>query len=411
MAEIDRPAPAPPATAARLADQLAGADLVLPPRTPSRLAGVTAVLVGLNVAVGVLAALVIGSAGDLGTIVRAGANLRWSVESGHVWRIASSVFVHVGWVHLAVNALGLWSLGRLAEGLFGRTRMFVIYGAAGLAGAAASHVLSRAGVSAGASGAIFGLLGATLLELALHRARYRREWRRSLLGALAVVAVAQIAIGVYYEVIDQSAHVGGLIAGALVGAVLSPSWRWAERAAVRWVAGGLAALLAAVYLWAGVMAARTSFADELAAQPRITRTLGGLSVDVPAPWLPGGDELVDRELYIVLSLTLDQPGDAASRLRPWVEAEKARAIERGFAGVEHADAALVPLPAGWTSVEWIASGTDPLGATQRYRVIGFAGEASGLPLLGALYVPDVLARGDDAAAALGAVLATVRPAP
>lgn len=411
LAEIDRPAPATPARAAALADRLARAELTLPPRIPSRLVGVTAVLVGLNLAVAALCALLVGPAGDLGTIVRAGANLRWSVEGGQLWRLASSVFVHVGWVHLVVNALGLWSLGRLAEGLFGRTRMLVIYGVAGLVGAIASHLMSRAGVSAGASGAMFGLLGATLVELALHHQSYRREWRRSLLGALAVVTAAQIAIGVFYEVIDQSAHVGGLVGGAVVGLALSPSWRWAEHAAVRWLARGLAGVLVVAYVAGGVMAVRTGYADELAAQPRATRALGPFVVDVPAPWVAGGDELVDREIYVVLSLVADAPGAAVERLGPWVHTERGRAKERGFDGVEDATALIVPVPDGWASTEWIAVGTDPLGSTQRYRVIAFTGQVGDLPLVGALYVPDVLARDAGAAAALGAVLATIRPAP
>ncbi|MBA3819750.1 MAG: rhomboid family intramembrane serine protease, partial [Deltaproteobacteria bacterium] len=122
---------------------------------------ITAVLVAVSGAITVF----VGSTSDTGILVRAGAMVRGMIDGGEWWRLVSCVFVHVGVVHLAVNGIGMFFLGRVTEELFGTARTFALFGLCGIAGAVASYLASPAGVSAGASGAIFGMLGAVFVEL------------------------------------------------------------------------------------------------------------------------------------------------------------------------------------------------------------------------------------------------------
>jgi len=403
LREVERPAAAPTPKAAAFADRLVASPITMPLRAPGRRGRVTVALIAANFAVAGICGLVLGGWGDLGSVVRVGANLRGAVEHGEPWRIASSVFVHVGYVHLLLNMLALWSLGRLVEGLFGHARMLAIYGAAGLVGAAASHAFGVAGVSAGASGAIFGLLGASLIELALHRTRYRREWRRSLLGALAFVTVAQLALGFGWEMIDQWAHVGGLVGGAAMGAALSPGWRWSDsRAAIR-AAQAAAAVIVAVFAWSGIRAATTDYGDSLRALDRAPIEVGGFTVDAPVTWVVDQGELVDNDLYVVLSLgRFEGVATLAEQLAAVEREELQLAIERKFTSTVRADH-VYELPEGWRGSEWIVSHTDPMNNRLQYRLLTFV---TGTSTAGALYVPDVLAQGG--AAELVEILATIR---
>jgi rhomboid protease GluP len=361
------------------------APVTVPPRAPARRATVTAATIVANLAVAAVCAFVLDGLGDFGTTIRAGANVRGAVDGGDWWRLPASVFVHVGNVHLIVNLLALWSIGRLVEGLFGSARTLAIYGVAGLTGALASHTLSAAAVSAGASGAIFGLLGAAVIELALHRKRYRREWRRSLLGALVVVTVAQLAVGFGWEMIDQWAHLGGLVGGIAMGALLSPGWRWAEKPASVWLGRALAAAMILIYAWGGVMAATHDYGDRLAQASRVTRVVDGIAVDAPIGWQQEGDDLYDPDLNVILAVGLDDEKDA-----------KDRASKLEFSDVSPANDTLI---AG--AREWVLTETDALGSTQRYRMV--------LVPNGTLYAPEQLVR--DAAAPLGQILASLRAAP
>ena len=193
------------------------------------------------------------------------------------------VFAHDGVLHLVINAFGLVVLGRLAEEMFGAVRMIAIFAVAGVIGATASYLASPAGTSAGASGAVFGLLGAVLTEITWHRARYRMAWKRGLWGGLAVVAVSQFGYGFLSSAIDQWAHGGGLIAGAVMGAVLSPTARWARAGTM--IARGLAIGFAAAAAIAGVLVVRTSIADSPPRRGLERHVVQGVAIEAPADWV------------------------------------------------------------------------------------------------------------------------------
>jgi membrane associated rhomboid family serine protease len=400
-----RPAELSPETA-RIADDLAAEDVVLPAPPRRQAAHLTTGLIAVNTAIAIVCALLFGPTSDLGVVVRAGGNLRAAVDHGEWWRVPASTFVHVGWLHLLVNMLGLWAIGRLAEGFYGPVRTFAIYVGAGVAGAVASHIGGSAGVSAGASGAIFGVLGALLVELVIAGKRYSRPGRRALLGSLAFVAAVQVVIGFMYTAIDQWAHVAGLAGGIVLGLALTPHGPAARLRLM--IARSIAVAGAGILVAAAVLVATTDFSDTLARYGRTARVLGQVQVVAPSTWAPEDGELIDPDLYVALSAVRKSVGPQAGRFDAWRAGERVRAKQRGFTDAIAAPDKVVPAPPGWKTAELIATADNDLGA-QHYRVIVFARPSGAETLLGALYVPDVLAR--EASGDLAAVIASIRPVP
>nr|MBA2538821.1 rhomboid family intramembrane serine protease [Deltaproteobacteria bacterium] len=274
-----------------------------------------------------LIALLVGPSSDPGVLLRSGAMVRGRVDDGEWWRLISCVFVHVGPVHLIVNAIGVYFLGKVLEEIFGTSRTIAIYLGAGLAGAVASYLASPIGVSAGASGAIFGVLGAAFIELTLHRGRYRAAWKRGMWGGLLVVTIAQAGIGFLYPVIDQWAHGAGLVAGVLLGTLLSPSVRWARVGAI---AGHVIAVAGVVVVAiVAVQIARTSIADSLARPALVRYDLDDMAVTAPAGWAEGRrsiepttrlrtTELVDPDNLVIIVVAHTPSIDTTVTLGEWV---------------------------------------------------------------------------------------------
>lgn len=184
---------------------------------------VTFGVVGANIAI--FAAMLFFGAGPWHTSSELqlawGANFGPATQDGQWWRLGSALFLHFGLIHLAMNLLALWDAGRLVERMYGSARFVLLYFAAGLGGNLVSLV-ARGGhaVSGGASGAIFGLYGALLVGLWQERRHlHPREFRWLFWGG-AAFSLGMIVIGGVLPIIDNAAHAGGLIAGAVAGAVL-----------------------------------------------------------------------------------------------------------------------------------------------------------------------------------------------
>jgi rhomboid protease GluP len=153
-------------------------------------------------------------------IVDAGALVRSRVLEGEYWRMLSATMLHGGFDHLLGNCLALYILGLAGEHALGAWRVLVIYVASGLAGSLAS-VLTGPGPSVGASGAICGLMGAVVLILY----RYRRVYHvrdKEIALVLAGWAAYTIVIGAIEPRIDNWAHLGGLLGGAVVASGIRP---------------------------------------------------------------------------------------------------------------------------------------------------------------------------------------------
>lgn len=147
-----------------------------------------------------------------------GANERTAVLAGESWRLLTSMFLHGGFVHLALNAWGLYQLGSLFESWLGSTRMAVTYFVTGIAGSLASIAWTQV-PSVGASGAIFGLLGA-LIAFLLRRHAALSPHGKAILSQLVMWAVINVFFGFSTPGIDNAAHLGGCAAGFLLGLTL-----------------------------------------------------------------------------------------------------------------------------------------------------------------------------------------------
>lgn len=210
-----------------------------------------------------------------------GANFGPATRDGEWWRLAAAMFVHFGFLHLAVNMWALWDGGRFVERLYGHARFLAIYVAGGMAGNLVSLLAhgDRA-VSGGASGAIFSAYGALLVWLWRERRQIHPVEFRWLFGGAAAFAGATIAMGLMIPGIDNAAHLGGLVCGALAGRALARpiSAHSPAPGAGRWVAaaalsGGVIALVAALpapeYSWREEQKARSEIRDFLADDRRI----------------------------------------------------------------------------------------------------------------------------------------------
>ena len=133
----------------------------------------------------------------------------------------AAAFLHYGPIHLGMNMLALWWLGQPVEAALGRARFALIYLVAGLAGSTGALILSPNEVTVGASGAIFGLQGAAIVLLRRERDRLLVRDRR--VGfVLLIWAIYSIAGGLTDRLIDNGAHIGGALAGALLATRLHP---------------------------------------------------------------------------------------------------------------------------------------------------------------------------------------------
>ena len=168
------------------------------------------------------------------------------VAYGDWYRLVSSMFVHLNLAHLAMNMLSLWWIGAPVESRLGRSRYLLTYFTCGIAGSAASYASLHAyGSSLGASGAIFGLLG--VLAVLAYRERLNMQ-------PVIVVILLNLVFSFSQPGISWQSHVGGLVAGLILGVALAYAPR--PRAVMAWfrnpqnvvptVAGSAILLIAAI---------------------------------------------------------------------------------------------------------------------------------------------------------------------
>jgi rhomboid protease GluP len=156
-------------------------------------------------------------------LLELGANFGPLTLDGQWWRLVSSTFVHIGFVHLAFNMWCLWSLGNVAERMFGNFTMLWIYLLSGIGGSLASLVWHPSIVSAGASGAIFGIAGALASMLHFGHILVPRQVVRELLSSLLFFVGFNLVFGFFLQGIDNAGHIGGLMVGLGLGAALHRS--------------------------------------------------------------------------------------------------------------------------------------------------------------------------------------------
>jgi rhomboid protease GluP len=193
----------------------------------------TYILLGVNVVV-FLVMTVFGAIGGLGlngsqnsdVLLTFGAMRNQLIAQGEYYRLFSSMFLHIGLVHLLFNSYALFILGQDVERLYGSGRFLLIYFVGGLGGSLASFVLSAdpRGVSAGASGAIFALIGASIAYFYLHRQTFGQRGQAQL-RSLLMLAGINLVFGFTIPGINNLAHMGGLVFGAMLGWILAPKYQ------------------------------------------------------------------------------------------------------------------------------------------------------------------------------------------
>jgi len=156
-------------------------------------------------------------------LLRWGANSAASVvEDRQYWRLLTATFLHAGVLHIALNMLGLWEAGKQLNRLYGNAQFLMIYFASALVGSALSlHFSAQQSVSVGASGAVFGVLGALLTAMYRHRGRIPGVMSKNVMTSQLVFLVYALGQGFTKEGIDNAAHIGGLVAGSLLAWLLA----------------------------------------------------------------------------------------------------------------------------------------------------------------------------------------------
>ncbi|MET9319939.1 rhomboid family intramembrane serine protease [Streptomyces sp. NPDC003038] len=208
---------------------------------------VTKILIGVNAAVflaGLAAPALVVQLQLLGQYVEyVGAPLE-GVATGQYHRLLTSVFLHVEWWHIIGNMIGLWVIGGPLEAALGRLRYLAVYLLSGLGGSALVYLLTAPNTpTLGASGAVFGLLGATVV---LAR-RLRYEMRPVIIMVVLMLVLTFAPLGGAVSVSWQ-AHVGGLVTGALLGVGMLRPATGRNRALIQWGTCGVVFLLAAAVI-------------------------------------------------------------------------------------------------------------------------------------------------------------------
>jgi rhomboid protease GluP len=212
-------------------------------------------------------------------LFRLGALYVPAVRDGDFWRIGSYALLHIGWLHLLVNAYALWILAPQLELTFGSNLTLGLFSATALAGGAASAAwglhTGNYHLSAGASGGIFGLFGGTVALYLRVRKGLPEPVRRSIVRAIGINLLINLAIALQAPV-DNAAHLGGFATGVLLGLV-TPLLRSERRP---WESVTRIALI----LSALALASLEGAAVARAVKPP-TRTLRGPGVEAQVPWL------------------------------------------------------------------------------------------------------------------------------
>jgi rhomboid protease GluP len=149
-----------------------------------------------------------------------GADVGRLTLNGQWWRLFTSMFVHFGIIHIGLNMWCLWNLGRAAEALMGRSSYLLAYFVSGIFGSIVSVYWHPHVAGAGASGAIFGMAGVLVSFVYLKKTPAHLQVNSKMLGSLGTFIAYNLIFGAAIPGISNAAHIGGLVMGFAVGALL-----------------------------------------------------------------------------------------------------------------------------------------------------------------------------------------------
>ena len=176
-------------------------------------------LFALNILIFILTEFAGGSTNDA-TMFAFGVKSNFEINNGEIWRFVTPIFLHYGLLHIAFNSYALWIVGPQVEKLYGGSRFLFLYVMTGIAGVAASYWYHPDTPSAGASGAIFGLFGVLFVFSIKYRKTIPAFFSRALGKGILLTVGINLVIGYMIPQVDNSAHLGGLIAGGLLAGVV-----------------------------------------------------------------------------------------------------------------------------------------------------------------------------------------------
>jgi len=195
---------------------------------------VTNIIIGINVLIYLVLLILSASSGgglgqlggiDTGVLINAGGQVNFLVAQGQVWRIFTAMFLHFNLIHIGLNMISLFLIGAAVEVFYGKWRYLLIYLLSGIVGGIATYFFSPLNTLAvGASGAIFGVFGALGIFYIINRRALGRYGSGAItnwifwLGLNLVFGFSTPGIGI----VD---HIGGLVAGIVIGALLIPKVR------------------------------------------------------------------------------------------------------------------------------------------------------------------------------------------
>ena len=177
-----------------------------------KMPSITYIIMGICVFLFIMMYIFGNGSESTSTLIKFGANYDLLTKSGEYYRLFTCMFLHIGIWHLLCNMYSLYIIGKEIENLYGKSKYLVIYVLSGLCGSILSIAFSHNTISAGASGAIFGLLGA-LLYFGYY---YRTYLGATIRSSIIPVIILNLIIGLLTPGISNSAHIGGLVGGILV---------------------------------------------------------------------------------------------------------------------------------------------------------------------------------------------------
>lgn len=161
-----------------------------------------------------------GSTKDPETLIQFGAAWRPLVWRGQWWRLITSMFLHIGFIHIAWNLYMGFRISALVERVLGSWRFLLVYILSGMCGSALS-VIGHSAVMAGASGALFGMIGSMIMLTRLSLGSWARVWADPSMRANIMMMALWLAIGPVMH-FDSFAHGGGLLAGIVLTWAVAP---------------------------------------------------------------------------------------------------------------------------------------------------------------------------------------------
>lgn len=191
----------------------------------SRAAPLSYVLIAVNILIFLAMFLMPNGTSDPAVIIAFGAKTNELLKQGDWYRLVTPIFIHAGFLHLFSNSYALWSVGPHVERLYGSARFLLIYLLAGIGGVIGSFIGQEmmgkgATPSVGASGAIFGLFGVLAIFGYKYRHELPPEFRRAFGSGVFPVIAINLFIGFTIPFIDNGAHIGGLLTGAILTLVV-----------------------------------------------------------------------------------------------------------------------------------------------------------------------------------------------